>query len=198
MQDLQTERFARYYVANRKENMMVNEAVAVIEPVKGEATRSEVASEPKKRRRAPAKQKLEANEEIESPFEAKDEARSKSHNQELGRRGEEAAVRFLERRGFEVLERNWTCSAGEADIIAQDESTLVFIEVKTRSNTDKGLPEEAVDKDKRTRYEHIAASFLRTYNTVDISVRFDVVSILAIAPDRAFLRHHVNAFSVGE
>lgn len=120
------------------------------------------------------------------------------HNVELGRRGEEAAVRFLERRGFEVLERNWTCAAGEADIIAQDEGTLVFVEVKTRSNTDKGLPEEAVDKHKRERYEKIAAAFLQTYETVDIAVRFDVVSILVIGSERAFLRHHVNAFSVGE
>ena len=120
------------------------------------------------------------------------------HNKELGRRGEEAAVRFLERRGFEVLERNWTCHAGEADIIAQDEDTLVFVEVKTRSNADKGLPEEAVDKHKRERYERIAAAFLQTYDTVDIAVRFDVVSILVIGSERAFLRHHVNAFSVDE
>ncbi len=125
-------------------------------------------------------------------------AEESRHNIELGRRGEEAAARFLERRGFEVLERNWTCSAGEADIIAQDEDTLVFVEVKTRSNTEKGLPEEAVDERKRERYERIAAAFLQTYETVDIAVRFDVVSILVIGSERAFLRHHVNAFSVGE
>lgn len=124
-------------------------------------------------------------------------AKAKSRNKELGRRGEEAAARFLERKGFEILERNWACHAGEADIIAQDEDTLVFVEVKTRSNADKGLPEEAVDKHKRERYERIAAAFLQTYETVDIAVRFDVVSILVIGSERAFLRHHINAFSVG-
>ena len=133
-----------------------------------------------------------------SSVEAAQNAEESRHNIELGRRGEEAAARFLERRGFEVLKRNWTCSAGEADIIAQDEDTLVFVEVKTRSNTEKGLPEEAVDERKRERYERIAAAFLQTYETVDIAVRFDVVSILVIGSERAFLRHHVNAFSVGE
>ncbi|MEG0323759.1 MAG: YraN family protein [Raoultibacter sp.] len=177
---------------------MVTEAVAVIEPAEKEAIEQEIVPAPKKRRRASAKPKPQVNEEAASKPEVEEQEKSTSHNKELGSRGEEAAVRFLERRGFEILERNWTCPAGEADIIAQDGCTLVFVEVKTRSNTDKGLPEEAVNKDKRTRYEHIATSFLRTYDTVDISVRFDVVSILAIAPDRAFLRHHVNAFSVGE
>ena len=126
------------------------------------------------------------------------EGRKTSHNIELGRRGEEAAARFLEKRGFEILERNWTCSAGEADIIARDDDVLVFVEVKTRSNIDKGLPEEAVDRKKRERYERIAASYLAAYDAVDIAVRFDVVSILAIGSDRAFLRHHANAFSLDE
>lgn len=117
---------------------------------------------------------------------------------ELGRRGEDAAARYLERRGFEILERNWICPYGEADIIAQDEGTLVFVEVKTRSNADKGLPEEAVDEKKRDRYERIAAAFLAAYETVDIAVRFDVVSILVIGNERALLRHHTNAFTIDD
>lgn len=68
--------------------------------------------------------------------------------QELGARGEEAAARFLERKGMEILERNWTCSAGEADIICRDEDTLCFVEVKTRSTVEKGFPAEAVDERK--------------------------------------------------
>ena len=60
-------------------------------------------------------------------------------NQALGARGEEAAARFLERNGYTILERNWTCFAGEADIIAVSDEALVFVEVKTRRNADKGL-----------------------------------------------------------
>lgn len=118
-------------------------------------------------------------------------------NIELGQRGEDAAARFLYRRGYDIVERNWTCLAGEADIIARDGEALVFIEVKTRSSTEKGLPSEAVNATKRSRYERIAALFLQDYDVVDVPVRFDVVSIVVVAADRALIRHHINAFAVG-
>ena len=118
-------------------------------------------------------------------------------NRELGARGEEAAARFLRRNGYHILERNWSCFAGEADIIAIDEEALIFVEVKTRSNTEKGLPSKAVDAGKRRRYERIAALFLVDYDVVDVPVRFDVVSIVVVPPDRAFIRHHIGAFSAG-
>ncbi len=113
---------------------------------------------------------------------------------ELGRRGEQAAAKFLKRRGFEVLHRNWTCFAGEVDIVALQEDTLCFVEVKTRSNIKKGFPSEAVDDRKRERYERIAACYLKEHAYEDLRVRFDVISILALSNDRAFLRHHINAF----
>ena len=116
-------------------------------------------------------------------------------NKELGLRGEEAAAYFLVRRGYEIVARNWTCFAGEADIIARDGAALVFVEVKTRSSYEKGLPGEAVNKEKRRRYEKIAAAFLSQYEVVDVPLRFDVVSIVAVAPDRAMIRHHINAFA---
>ncbi|MFR1640991.1 MAG: YraN family protein [Eggerthellaceae bacterium] len=96
--------------------------------------------------------------------------------------------------GYEIVERNWTCAAGEADIVARDGETVVFVEVKTRSSCDKGMPAEAVDAAKRERYERIAALFLQGYDAVDVPVRFDIVSIVAIAPDRALVRHHIDAF----
>lgn len=117
-----------------------------------------------------------------------------SDSKELGRRGEKAAARFLKRRGYEILETNWTCFAGEADIIARDGDTLCFIEVKTRSQVNKGFPSEAVDARKREKYERIAACYLKDYDICDIRVRFDVISILVLSKDRAFLRFHINAF----
>ena len=118
-----------------------------------------------------------------------------ARNKELGLRGEEAAAYFLVRRGYDIVARNWTCFAGEADIIARDGAALVFVEVKTRSSYEKGLPGEAVNKEKRRRYEKIAAAFLSQYEVVDVPLRFDVVSIVAVAPDRAMIRHHINAFA---
>ncbi len=127
------------------------------------------------------------------------DAKVQSHNIDLGKRGEDAAAKFLERHGYEIIARNWTCSAGEADIIARDGDALVFVEVKTRSNTEKGLPEEAITTAKRKRYEKIAVSFLKGFDldeADDVQVRFDVVSIVVVSPDRAFVRHHINAFGV--
>ena len=113
---------------------------------------------------------------------------------DLGKRGEEAAARYLLRRGYEIEARNWTCPAGEADIIARDGDAVVFVEVKARSSYDKGLPEEAVGPQKRQRYERIAGYYLSQCSYCDVPVRFDVVALTIIAPDRALIRHHINAF----
>lgn len=113
---------------------------------------------------------------------------------ELGKRGEEAAACFLERREYEILDRNWKCIAGEADIVALQDDTLCFIEVKTRKDAQKGFPSEAVDTRKRSRYERIAACYLKDHDYADVRVRFDIIAILVLGEDRAFLRHHLNAF----
>ncbi|MCR5846070.1 MAG: YraN family protein [bacterium] len=120
------------------------------------------------------------------------------HNLELGARGEEAAKYYLERRGCEILEQNWECPFGEADLIAMDDGVLVFVEVKTRSCDEHGLPEEAVDAKKRRRYEMIALAYLKENDFDSLQVRFDVISITMMGMRKAFLRHHINAFGVGE
>lgn len=126
------------------------------------------------------------------PKETKDVASYSPH--ELGKRGEEAAACFLERREYEILDRNWKCIAGEADIVALQNDTLCFIEVKTRKDAQKGFPSEAVDTRKRSRYERIAACYLKDHDYADVRVRFDIIAILVLGEDRAFLRHHLNAF----
>lgn len=116
-----------------------------------------------------------------------------------GDRGEEAAARYLKSQGYEIIERNWRCKEGEADIIAVDEDEIVFVEVKTRSNDGSGLPEEAVTRNKRRRYEGVALSYISENSWIRAAaVRFDVVSITLIGEDRAFLRHHRNAFGRGD
>ncbi|MEE8721588.1 MAG: YraN family protein [Eggerthellaceae bacterium] len=117
-------------------------------------------------------------------------------NKQIGQRGEDAAVRFLKNKGYRILDRNWTCPAGEADVVAMDCEVLVFIEVKTRTSIDAGMPEEAVTPEKRARYERIAAYYLRDFRSVEMPIRFDVIGILVVADDRAILKHHINAFAV--
>lgn len=122
------------------------------------------------------------------------EARGK-RNKELGRRGEEAAVRYLVKRGYEIVERNWECFAGEADIIARDGDILVFVEVKTRSDLSMGFPSEAVTREKRERYEKIACAYVADHDFTEMMLRFDVVAIVVVDDERVMVRHHINAFS---
>lgn len=118
---------------------------------------------------------------------------------ELGQRGEDVATSYLERtRGWRVLERNWRCSCGEADIVAydDDEECVVLVEVKTRrvsGGATEIAPELAVDKRKRRKYLTIASVYQLTHPETR-HVRFDVVAV-AVSPDgNAGLRHIVGAF----
>lgn len=117
-------------------------------------------------------------------------------NKKLGNRGEIAASYYLELIGYDIVDRNWTCPAGEADIIAWDEDYLVFCEVKTRTSLEKGFPCEAITKKKRHKYELIAAWYLKDHDYLDVPIRFDVIDLLVVASDRAMIRHLKNAFGV--
>lgn len=117
--------------------------------------------------------------------------------QELGKRGEDAAVRYLAAKGYEILRRNWYCRFGEADIIARDkDGTVCFIEVKTRRSVEAGIPEESITREKRRRYERIALCYMMVDDDWDDNneIRFDAIGICATGPHRAMLRHHKHCF----
>ena len=129
-------------------------------------------------------------------------ARDPVNPHELGRRGEDAAARSLERRGWEILARNWRTELGEVDIIArgpeQGRDEVTMVEVKTRRAPEGTvMPEEAVDEEKRRRYALLAADFLRRNEGVS-TVRFDVVAVTDRCNGRASLRHTPNAFGDDE
>ena len=106
-----------------------------------------------------------------------------------------AAERYLERRGYETLERGWACRAGKVDLIVTDEDYLVFVEVKGRKGAENGFPTEAVDAKKREKLERIAAMYLRDYQLDEMGVRFDTVFIIDLGNGSALLRHHVNCLA---
>jgi len=124
--------------------------------------------------------------------------RSRDRNQRLGKLGEELASVYLSENGFSIIERNWKCNSGEADIIANEEDTLVFIEVKTRSEAYPGLPEFAVTAERRARYEKIAISYLTKFKRPSGRVRFDVIAVRMTGGQQCLLRHHRDAFGAGE
>ena len=104
------------------------------------------------------------------------------------------AHRFLQRRGFVIVGRNWTTrsGSGEADIIAWDKGELVFVEVKTRQSDAFGLPEEAVDANKRHHLSKAAREYIHRADVPEEKVRFDIVSIVLGGQIR--IVHHIGAF----
>ena len=96
----------------------------------------------------------------------------------LGREGEKAAIKFLKKNGYRIIEKNFRTHAGEIDIIAELEKVLVFVEVKTRSGSRLGHPVEALTPHKQKKIAGIASGFLAKHNIQDRECRFDVVSIL--------------------
>lgn len=99
----------------------------------------------------------------------------KSKNRELGRLGEELAVRALEEKGYDILERNFATRMGEIDVIAKDGEVLVFVEVKAKTGIDMGMPEEMIDRGKLTRVENMALVYLGDKKAL---CRIDVVAIV--------------------
>lgn len=104
---------------------------------------------------------------------------------------EALAARWLQERGYEILERNYRCRQGEIDLIARDGRYLVFVEVKYRSRTGAGHPAEAVDARKQERISRTAFYYCYAHGIPETQAcRFDVVSIL---DDR--IEHIQNAFA---
>ena len=99
-------------------------------------------------------------------------------NQELGQLGEKLAKRFLKERDYQIICQNFRTKQGEIDIIAKDnDNTIVFVEVKTRTSLEYGNPSEAVD---RTKIEHMlktAKYFLYTTKIKNTNIRFDVIEV---------------------
>ncbi|NIH81850.1 YraN family protein [Amycolatopsis viridis] len=112
----------------------------------------------------------------------------------LGRRGEDIAVRHLQKLGFVVLSRNWRCRQGELDLVATDGRTLVICEVKTRAQESFGDPAEAVTADKIARIRRLTGQWLSIHRVGWCRVRFDVIAVYAEPGGEPRVRHIPGAF----
>ncbi len=93
----------------------------------------------------------------------------------LGQRAEALAVAYLQKQGLRIEIRNFRCRLGEIDLVARDGATLVFVEVRSRTSSEFGLPQESVGYRKQQRLRRIAEVYLRGRD--EVAVRFDVVSV---------------------
>ena len=110
------------------------------------------------------------------------------HN-DLGKFGEELALDFLEKNGYEILETNWVFQKAEIDIIAQKENILAIVEVKTRSSIEFGLPQDFV-KPKKIQLLVKAVNEYVISNDLDVEVRFDIIAIYK--EDKQFKIDHIE------
>lgn len=99
-----------------------------------------------------------------------------NHN-ELGKKGEELAVNFLQQYGYEIRSRNYIFQKAEVDIIAQKENTLAIVEVKTRSSIAFGNPQDFLKPKQIQRIVKAVDNYVTT-NQLDVEVRFDIIAIV--------------------
>jgi putative endonuclease len=104
--------------------------------------------------------------------------------QAAGRRGEDLAHRYLRKQGFIIVARNYRLPSGdgEADVIAWDGPTLVFVEVKSRESAAHGPPERAMNAEKLEHMARVARQYARKTGTPWEKIRFDLVSVLFTDP----------------
>ena len=123
------------------------------------------------------------------------------NDEPLGRRGERLAAAQLRRSGLKILARNYRCPHGEADLVALappppglEGATIVFVEVKTRTSDAAVRPESAVNAAKQRKLRQVARYYLAARPEMNLSHRFDVVSIVLPPDGPPRIEHFENAF----
>lgn len=99
------------------------------------------------------------------------------YRKKTGHQGEEIAKKFLKQLGYQILQQNYTIRGGEIDIVALDGETVVFVEVKTRSSHDYGLPEESLSYFKLKALQRTAQLYMTMMGFDSRSYRFDLVTV---------------------
>ena len=100
----------------------------------------------------------------------------------LGQKGEDIAAGYLEQHGYTILDRNWRSGHKELDLVVLKDNTVVFVEVKTRTSTEYGDPWSFVDDRKIRRIVNSADAYVR-FKSIDMDVRFDIISITVVNGD---------------
>ena len=102
--------------------------------------------------------------------------KSMDGRKKLGAWGERVAATHLEAKGYKIRERNWRCPNGEMDLIAEQDETIRFVEVKTRRGRNAGTPESAITPTKSKKLLHIALTYLGEYE-LDVDWQIDLIAV---------------------
>jgi putative endonuclease len=119
----------------------------------------------------------------------------KASRRTVGQTGEALARQFLLERGYEIITTSYRCGKREMDIIARDQETLVFVEVKSNTSLAFGLPEERVHRKKQAHLVRVAQQFLAEHHWENKAARFDVIAVyLGPGLELEHINHIKNAF----
>jgi putative endonuclease len=116
----------------------------------------------------------------------------------VGKAGERIAENYLRKKGYRIFQKNFRTSLGEIDMICLEGETIVFVEVKTNSSTDFGVPECRVDHRKQKQMAKVALGFHKQKEKTHCDCRFDVISILLRKDSEPKIEHIENAFFLNE
>ena len=115
--------------------------------------------------------------------------------QELGRLGEDLALKRIRKLGYKLIEKNFRCALGEIDIIARHDEYLVFLEIKTRKGRPLAYAKEAVTAKKKRQISKAALFYMMENNCSDVKSRFDVVAV-SIYDEKAEIEVIKDAFEL--
>ena len=96
---------------------------------------------------------------------------------QFGNEGEALAAKFLEEKGYEILERQYRCVYGEIDLVCKEKNEIVFVEVKSRNSHEFGYPEDSVTRVKRLHLFNVGQEYLEAHHLIDQPWRVDVIAI---------------------
>lgn len=96
----------------------------------------------------------------------------------VGKIGEQAAISHLEQLGYEIVDTNYRCPLGEIDIIAREGGSIVFVEVRTKTGSSFGMPEESITAEKARRLKRLALYYLQSVFRRAVPGRFDLVAVM--------------------
>jgi putative endonuclease len=116
---------------------------------------------------------------------------------ETGSMGEHVACDFLAENGYEILESNYRCTEGEIDIVARQEDTLVFVEVRTKKSRLFGTPEESITPAKSEKLRTLAKYYRQEHDNLPQDWRIDVVAI-EMEKDYRIKRIEIIENAIGE
>ena len=108
-----------------------------------------------------------------------------------GRWGEDVAAAFLRKKGYAILEHDWHSGHRDLDLVARDGQTIVFVEVKTRSNRDFGNPEDAIDYQKRENLRRSMNHYIKSHRLSE-AFRFDIITVVGTLGSIPEITHFID------